>query len=410
VPDELEAGPDREVVAVIDVEEALADAGGVRYRYTAAQEEYDGGGEVVVEGERDVERGLSHEIRVTTFSTTAGADEVDEYPTRYESTRETVTRDGTLWVRARPAGRPPGPWSLVWDEVDGPGGDAFDPDGRGMASVVRSAGTVERFAYVATEATTAGELARRFRGTGTDEAVGLTIDVWLDVEGRLHRITTSAGEELDLVDHGLDVTAPEPDSFDEDGSEAYFGELSPEVTGDWELEAEGTTEERAWQVVRAPGLLAGVEVPCRMLLAEDQDGSEGWDDALLVEDQDGPVCGRGGYEMLSSAVAEPALQVLVPMSVWTASSDVPEPLGLAVSPRFAGSPAVILGLDGERIEVPLDDAGLGVTSLPGDLVVASIELDDRSVVCTTDAEASWLEDATHAIELLWGTAPLCARA
>lgn len=381
--------------AVIDVWDALADAGGFSFTFVSG-EEYDPDTEVTATGQRDVERGVSVDTittRVSARRPVVGA--VDESPTEGTLVEEVVTLGGRAWTRTRP----PAGEERAWATSDGFGGGygassgpydeaGFDPTGVGIMRLVAVAAEVDEWT-----ASPRGSAGPRWRGEVESYGDRVAVDLELDRRGRLIGIDASDGSELDLTPLDREVTATEP-SPTTDAQTAYGSALYGGPVGPWEVESSGRTDGGPWQVQRADGERLGHEVPCRILLSAQGADDDGWDE--IDPEWSYPECGVQGEGLLAGAVADPALQVLVPDWVWEVGPDreVVVPVAVVVSPRFAAYPVRLARSDGTTTEVALDEAGVGIFTVDGadDTWVEAFVLDASGVDCPTTIDEWWVED------------------
>lgn len=274
-----------------------------------------------------------------------------------------------------------------------------------------------------------GDATTRYR-VALDPSIGETgdwygldgqVEVWLDARERLRRVRGGA-IEMELWDFGVPVDVEPPaDAVDIDDSDAVgFGEA--EVVGEWELQAEGTTGDHAWEVFSAPARHGDVDVTCRTLeIVGAEVIEEEWygDEGPLFPQHEGvsAVCGPGVF-FFGGGVADPALQVVGDQDFSS------EPTGLVafvVSERFRGGPVRVV-LDGaDPVELPLNGEGLVVWDASTTATVVAVELDGGAVRCPVSSPFGELEDGaegeaeedeyapTAAEQLSGGTAP-CVRA
>lgn len=393
---------DSSVGAVIDVWAALAEDGGFEYRWSLTEEWDDHETvEVTVEGQRDLERGRSVDTVTTTVTAEPVTGTVDDVPSSGTGVETIITLHGLSWSRVHVAagggswvalpgsGGPvgPGAGATPYDEA------GFDPTHRGLTGAVAAAASVDRYEPDGVTGRADGTV-RWFRGTGELWGASVGVVVGLDEVGRLRHVRTSDGEELEVWGYGTTVPAEEPSPV-EDTEPIFATADQPQVVGDWEVEVEGVTDEVPWQVVRAPGQVLGHEVPCRALLAPLPGSTERWDDIDVALEWVEPTCGAGGWRSLTTAVADPAVQVLVPSWAWEATPSMAMPMAVVVSPRFRDLPVEAVTSDGERTPVPLTD-GAGVVVLPGnaETVVVEVAL-GGDIVCETGLTEADLEDARY---------------
>jgi hypothetical protein len=327
---------------------------------------------------------------------------VDEYARTPTMNVESIQiEDGSSWSRLWVDGEDVPSWTEdpslddedVEEEEEGNsllGGPGFDPTSfLGRLEEEAASVTVVGTDEVRGDATTRyrAEIDADVLELGGEEGE-TTADVWIDGEDRLRRIEAE-GMELELWDFGVPVDATAPTDVSAAADVAFAGDGLPEVTGDWEAAATGTTGGAAWTVFAAPGEMLGSATTCRTLEldgspAEDP-GTDAWADfPYPMHGTALATCGNGLAAMATSGfVPEPTLQVLsTPAGLAAGVSGGPALVGFVVAPEHAAD-GITLVLDGsEPVVLEPDASGVAVWDGAGSGPVSAVELDGGAVRCT----------------------------
>jgi len=306
---------------------------------------------------------------------------------------ETRRVDGRTWVRLWNEGEEVPAW-LETPSSSAPGSglaqdpaaflarlrdeaDAFTEIG---SDEVRGDATTHHRAEVDREAIDGGETL-----WGADAGDEVSVDVWIDDQGRLRRVE-AGGLELELWDFGVvvDVEVPEDvqDGPDMDSAFDAMDEALPQVEGEWSERATGTTSGAEWSVFEAPGSLDGEATTCRTFEIGDDVTAE-LPEAIgelpvAMHGTTFATCGNGTVAAtVSGFIADPDVQVLIPME-----DDPPALVAFVIAPDRAAGGIRLVRAGADPVELGVDATGVAVWDGTGSPAVTAVELDGGALTCS----------------------------